>query len=261
MKILLISSLLLILSSCNSMHRDTEIIQSDNFILNTNLPNAFSNAILRNCETALMGYKSIFGIDIYPKNKISISAILDTNMKKTQLYVNPYTDPIEIHLELKNMIPLNRPSEGGYNNIFGFAHELGHVVMMFDDSEFGEGFATYFGIHITDYIYTQLGKNAWPYPYDYVKNEGSGKIDQIEKRNDKSYASQTVLGLEQLDRKYGKKCIVDAITKMKNNENKRVIYTTHNGKLWTSRIYRKDDFIREVCGVIEDSNIKILFER
>ncbi len=208
-----------------------------------------------------MGYKTVYGIDIYPKNKINIFAILNENIQKTQLFVYPNTDPIEIHLELNDMVYLNRPSEGGANNIFGFAHELGHVVMMFDDSDFGQGFATYFGIHITDYIKTQLGEKAWPYSYDYVSNEGSGMIEKIKNKNNKSYSEKIVLGLEQLDNMYGKKCIVDTITKLKDDDNSRLMFTYFNGKSISFKVYKKDDFIRELFQISGDQNIKTLFEK
>jgi hypothetical protein len=155
-------------------------IESTNYKLSTNLPDKFSKTILQNCEMDLVGYKAIYGFDLKQKRKIRVFTILNEK-KPTSLYVYPNADPIEIHLDVNKINDLNRPAEGGYNNIYGFAHELGHVIMMFDDGNFGEGFATYFGLHITDYLFTQLGDSAWPYPYNYIENEGSGMIKKLKK--------------------------------------------------------------------------------
>jgi hypothetical protein len=261
-KKLLLFVMVLCFFSCalNNDGQKTKLFESENYRLTTNLPDKYSKVLLQNCETNLKGYKSIFGINLYQKRKIKIFALLNEK-KPTRLCVYPNAIPIEIHLNVNKMSDLNRPSEGGFNNIYGFAHELGHVIMLFDDSDFGEGFATYFGIHITDYIYTQLGDTAWPYPYDYVENEGSGMINKMRKNNDKSYWVKTALGLEDVDNKYGKKCIMDAINQVKKNQKPRIIYQIDNGNLISLKVYSKDALIKEISQISGDSNIKSFFQK
>jgi len=263
-KLYILYSLLFIgtFSACN-LNNNTDkstIIETDNFIMMTNLPDKFNKSILKNCEMNLKGYKEVFGINLYKKNKTKIFAIIDKT-KKTSLYIYPNTSPVEIHLDVSNISSLNRPQEGGCNNIFGFAHELGHEIMLFDDNDFSEAFAIYFGIKIVDYLGEQLGSIAWPYPYDYVKNEGSGMIEKMKSAGNHLYWQKIVIGFNEIDQTYGKKCIVTAIESVKNITSPKLFFMISNGRLISLELYKKEDLINALKLATGNNNIGYIFDK
>lgn len=97
---------------------------------------------------------------------------------KNTLYVRG-GNPNLITWEYKIMNDFQTPQKGGYDNIYGLCHEMGHVCMgnitphyYWMTENYNEGWGNYFGSLMIENVYRQLGLKAWPNQYDYHKLSG-----------------------------------------------------------------------------------------
>ncbi len=71
----------------------------------------------------------------------------------------------ERHLQPPN---LTEPQKGGPWNVYGFIHELGHLVVWIEDAlELGQGWADYFAFTLMPLVWERLDESAWPIPHNY----------------------------------------------------------------------------------------------
>lgn len=99
------------------------------------------------------------------------------------------------------------PNITGIHWVYGFIAELGHIMFLTDNNEFDEGWAYYAAsIRILPEVYSQLGDNAWPQPYNYSQTEGSTRfLNAISNSNLNTPSSILAAAkiLYMIDQKYG----------------------------------------------------------
>jgi len=187
--------------------------ESQHFVIESNLPEPFPEAILNLCETSLAGYKDLFGLDLSPKDRAQKIHVFANFSRGGALHVELSTPP-EIYLDVSSDRALNPPGQGGPHNVFGFAHEFGHLTMMFDDPRFGQGFATYLGSEVVDYFQPRLGAKAWPRPYDYVTVEGMARLKSRVSTAEPGGEDAASVLLYEIAQKHGRKVIGDAVKQL-----------------------------------------------
>jgi len=71
--------------------------------------------------------------------------------------------------EERHLLP---PAKGGPHNVYGFIHELGHLILWIEDApSLAQGWADYFGFTLMPLVWEQLGESAWPIPHNYWEIE------------------------------------------------------------------------------------------
>jgi hypothetical protein len=188
--------------------------ESSNFILYSNVKSQYNQAIIKICESSLEAYENEFNLDLHCRNSEKYRIYIDQNtINDSKLFISNNS---EINLCIKSEIELIPPSMGGPHHIYGFAHEIGHTAIRFIDRDFDEGFATYLGISCVKYISSQLGKSAWPFPYDYEKYDGVGRLPEFGRKAKTQYDISVAVALFNIERRYGKGPIIRAISKTRD---------------------------------------------
>jgi hypothetical protein len=189
---------------------------SQHFVIESNLPERFPEAILKLCETSVDGYRDLFGLDLLPAKQAErtrVYAKLDPGAA-TALWVRLGCVPPEIHFLAESEAALNAPDRGGPHHVFGIAHEFGHLAMMFDDGVFGQGFASYLGSEVVDYIHRRLGDAAWPRPYDCAKTEGVARLRTWTETADPGTENAAAGALDAIAQAHGPKVIGEAVNRL-----------------------------------------------
>jgi hypothetical protein len=96
-----------------------------------------------------------------------------------------YTDGRDhIFLSLSSPKKLAPPAVSGVFNLYGFCHELGHVMMyrLLEERDWmttaaAEGWAHYAGSVVADGIYAAKGESIWFEPYDY-RADGTARLER-----------------------------------------------------------------------------------
>lgn len=231
------------------------------FVITSNLPMPFIDAILAICETSLDGYQKLFGWDIAPRdaeNRIRVYVNIVPG-SETSLWVQPDRTPVEIHWTSKSGFALNAPILGGAHNVFGYAHELGHVVMMFDDGDFGQGFADYTGSEVVDFVVARHKDKTWPRPYNYVKWDGSGRLKSWAEDKDTETGSENAAAvlLYEIAQKHGRKAIGDAVARLKTGK-KGIEHPTPSNPHFI--VYRVQDLRQALIDITGDTAVGALFD-
>ena len=112
---------------------------------------------------------------------------------------------------------MNAPTRGGPHSVYGFCHELGHVLLGWEDSE--HQWAHYLGSVIVDEVAKKLGKKIWWDPYDAAAIEGMARfmkgIDAIEPgRGEKARVARLYYEAE---KRFGRGSIGPAVAWIKAN--------------------------------------------
>ena len=130
----------------------------------------YANAILRICNAALKDYCDVFHAydGVYADCPLVIHVFIYNNASSLSLGTTPLDYRIYMYVR-----SINDTSPNVARWVFGFAHELGHITFLTDNDNFNEGWATYAAaFRIVPDIYSQLGDDAWPQPYNYSQMDG-----------------------------------------------------------------------------------------
>lgn len=180
----------------------------------------YADAILNILNVSRQGYSEIFGNGGLILS--SIHVFLEKNDSLTQPKL--YTDGLDsIYLTVSSdddlLSPQNRTTYSA-SMVYGFAHELGHIMFATDDPDFNEGWAVYTAEYqIVPYIYSTLGDGAWPNHYNYSQLEGRTRFLSIVNNESlckpgNSYTAARILFT--LDQEYGPRTIGNAVSLVKS---------------------------------------------
>jgi hypothetical protein len=112
-----------------------------------------------------------------------------------------------IYLYVRSIDDMAPPNITGIHWVYGFIHELGEITFATDNGEFDEGWAHYSAsFRILPEVYSQLGDDAWPQPYNYSQTEGVTRfLNEIDNSSltlpDTMYAAAKILYV--IDQEYG----------------------------------------------------------
>lgn len=206
----------------------------------------YTTAILKICQIALFKYLGVFGM-----SSPSIHVFIYTNASDIILGTTPFN--YRIYLYIRSIEDLGPPTMSHPHHVYGFIHEIGHIMFTTDNSIFNEGWANYAaGFRIVSEVYHYLGDNAWPQPYNYSETEGRKRfLSQI---NNSSLCQPNTLVaaskvLYTIDQKYGPRIFKSAIDKM---------HPTYYGR-YRYPLYTLEEFKTVLADLTNDTAILDLF--
>ena len=129
-------------------------------------------ALLRLMESARSVLQDRFGVvelGPFPDKRVHLSVTLKEGME-TQLFTNPRSEGFAQIVLTGPPSALAAPTRGGPHVVYGFCHELGHVLAAWEDSH--HQWAHYVGSVLTSAVHMELGDAGWSDPYDYHQLEG-----------------------------------------------------------------------------------------
>jgi uncharacterized coiled-coil protein SlyX len=165
----------------------------------------YANAILKICDTALKDYCDVFNMynGVYADCPLVIHIFIYTNAS----FVSLSTTPVDYRIYLCVRSIEDMANTTHIHWVYGFIHELGHITFLTDDPNFNEGWAHYAAaFRILPEVYSQLGDDAWPQPYNYSQTEGIPRfLRQIDNSSIATpgtmYAASKILYV--IDQEYG----------------------------------------------------------
>jgi len=212
----------------------------------------YAEAILKICKKAYLAYSEIYdGLSI--PLRVRIPVYVFSNSPKLQLGTSYYN----IFNYIRTAEDLLPPTMGGPHHVFGFCHEIGHMMFHVDSKPFSEGWAIYAAaFQIVPYVYRSLGEDVWPQPYNYCSIDGPDYyLKLIENQTlcqPNSYTAATKI-LYTIDQKYGAEIIGRAITTLKANSSPRYMpYTSYP-------CYSLAEFKESLAELTDDPTILDLF--
>ncbi len=151
-------------------------------------------------DAAHDGYREKLGINLPDFVFIRI----EVTGEETRLW----TDGIDsIFLNLSS--PEDLLPDSPYRNIYGFCHEPGHIAMYSRMKSLvglpdgvGEGWAHYAGSVVTDYVWENLGENAWPVSFDYSAS-GTSRLREQRKAEKLDAIDIAACAFYSMGEKYG----------------------------------------------------------
>ena len=156
-----------------------EYLETTHVIVSTcGIPRPFQEAFLNICLTTRRCYLQTFGSKTLGRVEINVT-------KRAKLHHRLWTNGADrIYLTLSKKSQLDIPQKSGVNNIYGLAHELGHIVLYRSlinipalPPGWGEGWATFLGSFLAiPHLYSEHGPTLWPYAYDYLTTEGPDRV-------------------------------------------------------------------------------------
>ena len=167
----------------------------------------WGKAAVRLGEAAREGYEELFGLrelSKTPGKKVRILIHVDPSFERPRLYFHPGHP---YHSELRYEVPDERylRLEGKQRIVYGFCHELGHMLAMWGEHQKVEDdrhqWAHYTGCTVVDEVYERLGNEPWP-TWTAFQRRASGKarlLRQVEGQDPGLESDEAVLAL--LDRK------------------------------------------------------------
>jgi hypothetical protein len=215
----------------------------------------YANAILKICATALEDYTMIFNMpnNNYLDLPLTIHIFIYTNASSVSLGTTP--PDYRIYLYVKSIEDMQPPSNvTGYHNVYGFIHELGHIMFSTDNSEFNEGWAFYAAaFRIVPEVYSQLGDDAWPQPYNYSQTEGSAMfLNDMNNSNlttpSSAYAAAKILYM--IDQKHGPLIFKEAMD---------MCHPSSSG-FYNYPIYGLTEFKSALVSLTNDTSLSQLFQ-
>jgi uncharacterized coiled-coil protein SlyX len=214
----------------------------------------YANAILKICATALGDYVEVFNMPNknYFDHPLTIHIFIYTDASSVSLGNTAYD--YRIYLYVRSIEDMQPPSITGFHWVYGFIHELGHIMFPIYNGEFDEGWAHYAAsIRILPGVYSQLGDDAWPQPYNYSQTEGSARF--LSEINNSSlttpgsyYAAAKILYM--IDQKYGPLIFKEAMD---------MCHPTDYG-LTDYPIYSLAEFKNALVSLTNDTSLSQLFE-
>jgi len=154
--------------------------ESEHFLLRrVGMPEGYAQALLRLMECAHDSLTKRFGmksVGAVPGKKIHLRVELRKGEDLT-LFTSPSSkDYSLIVFKGEPERALKAPGHGGPHSVYGFCHELGHVLIGWQDSR--HQWAHYLGSMILEDVHAKLGAKAWGDPYDYRKVEGMPRFEK-----------------------------------------------------------------------------------
>lgn len=128
----------------------------------------YADAALRLGEAIHAGYRDRFGFETpskVPGKKIRIVIHVDPKHPRPRLYFHPTP---AFHGEIRYEIPDEKSLtlSGGQRIVYGFGHELGHMIAMWGEYRRVEddkhAWAHYLGCLLVEDVYERLGNEPWP---------------------------------------------------------------------------------------------------
>lgn len=214
----------------------------------------YANAILKICEQAMTDYSDVFYVynGTYFDRPSAINIFIYTNVYVLSLSTLPWYYRIYLFVpSIKDMAP---PNITGIHWVYGFIHELGHITFFTDNDNFSEGWAHYAtAFRILPEVYSQLGDDAWPQPYNYSQTEGPAWF-----LNGIQNSSLTTPGTEHaaakilytIDQKYGPLIFKKAMN---------ICHPTPRG-FYDYPIYSLDEFKNALVSLTNDTSLLQLFK-
>jgi len=101
--------------------------------------------------------------------RIHLRVIIGPGLETT-LFTSPASPDYSLIVLRGEERALRAPTSGGPHVVYGFCHELGHVLIGWEDSH--HQWAHYLGSCVTSDVYRALGETGWVDPYDYHTIEG-----------------------------------------------------------------------------------------
>lgn len=188
-------------------------------IFSYNFPAEHARAAAAILEAALKGVRSLYGLT---SPKLELILYIERGWR-SRLWTNGKE---AIHLTLSGPEDLRSPLKGGPHFVYGFCHELSHIVMyrriknVFSLPDgMGEGWAHYLAsVGIVPYVFERLGKDAWPDSYDYLSLEGPGRlIKQIAARKNTDATIKAASVFFDLEKRWGKRAVGRALNQCATN--------------------------------------------
>ena len=177
---------------------------SDNFLARVvGADPKYLEAALRLAEAAREGYRELFGfeeISKVPGKRVRIVIHVDPELETDRLYFHP-SPPY--HSELRLLVPETKylTLAGKRRLVYGFIHELGHMVAMWGEHNKVEddrhAWAHYTGCLVVEEVYERLGNEPWP-SWTAFQRRASGKtrlLAQIEGKESGTDSYESVLAL------------------------------------------------------------------
>lgn len=121
--------------------------------------------------TEEMGFEHI-GL---PSHKVHLLVTIEEGAR-TSLFTNPRSTPYSQIVLRGPARALRSPANGGPHVVYGFLHELGHVIIGWEDSE--HQWAHWLGSHLASRVHGKLGKDVWFEPYDVTAIEGMPRFEK-----------------------------------------------------------------------------------
>ena len=142
-----------------------------------NIDTTYVNAILTILTSAVKVYEDSLPI-VFPRN--IVACVGREEGKRDSKFQNSYD---RIIWEYGSDSALVAPTHGGHHNVYGLCHELGHMTLGFADYELSEAWADHIASFVAlPIIYAQMGDNAWPDNYNFLKIEGAERSIGFSKR-------------------------------------------------------------------------------
>ncbi len=206
----------------------------------------YATAILKVCHTALLKYTRVFGM-----SSPNIHVFIYTNASKRSLSTTPAN--YRVYLYIQSIKDLEEPTKSHLHHVYGFIHEIGHIMFMTDNNIFNEGWANYAaGFRIVSEVYHDLGDDVWPQPYNYSRIEGRERfLNEINNASlsqpNTFYAASKILYT--IDLNYGPRIFKYAVDRLHPSEVGMYGYP----------IYSLEDFKNSLVELTNDTTILKLF--
>jgi hypothetical protein len=203
----------------------------------SNVPEEYARAAAALYEVCDASLRERFGVKTgicrVPGKKLHLHLLAKKGYK-----LNLWTDPTSVDFPLViETMPnwrrgLSSPDHGGPHIVYGLCHELGHVLMGWEDCR--HQWADYLGSLLVEDVASELGAKAWPQPYD-IRAEGLKRfLKKIEGvKPDRSTDSGTARIFYDVGESFGLEVWGEALDWIKKNRQGKPFYAT--------RLYRLDD--------------------
>lgn len=148
------------------------------FLRSKNVDEKTRAALLALMECAHDSYTTRFGferVSAFEKKRIHLHVEIGEG-KDMQLFTSPASTDYSLVVLRGEPRALRAPTHGGPHVVYGFCHELGHVLCGWEDSE--HQWAHYLGSWVTSDVFARLGKDGWIDPYDYHSLEGLPRFEK-----------------------------------------------------------------------------------
>lgn len=206
----------------------------------------YAGAILKICDIALSKYQKVFGM-----SSPNIHVFIYSDAERLSLGTTAWNYRIYNHL--RSIDDFKPPTMGGAHHVYGFIHEIGHIMFNTDNSTFDEGWAHYAAsFRIVREVYRELGDDIWPTPYNYSNTEGEDRF--LRQMNDPSlrkpgniFAAGKILYT--IDQKHGPAIFKQAKDKM---------HPTYVG-MYDYPIYSLEEFKNVLVELTDDPSLLELF--
>jgi hypothetical protein len=184
--------------------------ETRHFVVKSNLPAPFPAAISDICEATLDGYRDRFGLYLYPNpypgdKRMVVWAVQKPG--KASVSLETQVKPMELHISVPSDAALNPPADGGEHHLFAIAREFGRLPIAFNNDSFNAGVAAYLGSEVVNYVATRLGEKAWPRPYSYIGDDGTGRLRSWQYTAEPASPESAASLLDELARAHGRETL------------------------------------------------------